>query len=90
MKKLDANTYDTHLEGEKYKLAHKPASSNSWSLPTVKAQREKEVEILEDSKRRVEGLPPVLATQKVKSREREKGQQTVDALFSRARKKEAR
>lgn len=87
MKKVDANTYETHLEGSKYKLAHKSASSKTWSVPTVKGQREKEVEILEDAKRRVEGLPPVLATQKVKGKEEEKGQQKVDALFSRARDK---
>lgn len=89
MTKLDANTYRTHLEGSKYKLAHKPASSKAWSVPTVKGQREREVEILEDAKRRVEGLPPVLASQKVKGKEEEKGQQKVDALFSRARKRGA-
>lgn len=49
----------------------------------------REVDILEDARRRVEGLPPVLATQKVKGKEEEKGQQKVDALFSRARKRGA-
>lgn len=89
VKKLDANTYETHLEGSKYKLAHKSATSKTWSVPTVKGQRESEVEILEDARRRVEGLPPVLAAQKVKGKEEEKGQQKVDALFSRAREKGA-
>ena len=88
MKKLDANTYETHLEGSKYKLAHRSGPSKPWSVPTVKGQREKEVEILEDAKRRVQGLPPVLATQKVRDKERVKGQQTVDALFSKAREKQ--
>ncbi|KAL2105922.1 hypothetical protein VUR80DRAFT_7538 [Thermomyces stellatus] len=87
VKKLDANTYSTHLEGSKYKLAHKSSSSKAWSVPTVKGQREREVEILGDARRRVEGLPPVLASQKVKSKEQEKGQQRVDALFSQARER---
>lgn len=55
----------------------------------MKGQREREVQILEDARRRVEGLPPVLSTQKVRDKEQEKGQQRVDALFSRAREKGA-
>lgn len=47
------------------------------------------MQILEDARRRVEGLPPVLSTQKVRDKEQEKGQQRVDALFSRAREKGA-
>ncbi|KAK2797177.1 hypothetical protein FQN50_009276 [Emmonsiellopsis sp. PD_5] len=81
VKKIDANTYETHLTGSKYKLAHKAASSNTWSVPTVKAQREREVEILEDAKRRVLGLPPVLGGEKVRVERREKGQRRVDELF---------
>lgn len=71
--------------GSKYKLAHKLASSNSWSVPTVKAQREREVELLEDAKLRVQGLPPVVASEKVKTTREEKGQLKLDALFSKAR-----
>lgn len=82
VKKLDANTYETHLTGSKYKLAHKGASSNSWSIPTVKGQREREIELLDDAKRRVQGLPPVLAGEKVKVEKREKGQQKLDSLFA--------
>ncbi|KAL1989047.1 hypothetical protein VTN96DRAFT_5810 [Rasamsonia emersonii] len=80
--KLDANTYDTHLVGSKYKLAHKSVSSNSWSIPTVKAQREREIDLLEDAKRRVQGLPPVLAEEKVRVDKPEKGQQRLDAMFA--------
>jgi hypothetical protein len=47
----------------------------------VKAQRERELELLDDAKRRVQGLPPVLASEKAKSRKQEKGQQTLDTLF---------
>ena len=82
--KVDANTYDTHLIGSKYKLAHKAASSNSWSVPTVKAQREREIDLLEDAKRRIQGLPPVLAGEKVKVEKSEKGQQKLDMLFAKA------
>ncbi|KAL4762101.1 uncharacterized protein BDW70DRAFT_32821 [Aspergillus foveolatus] len=80
VKKVDANTYETVLEGSKYKLAYKSATSNSWSVPTVKKQREREVELLEDAKLRVQGLPPV--SEKVKVEKQEKGQKKLDAMFS--------
>ncbi|KAL4800691.1 hypothetical protein BDV19DRAFT_351958 [Aspergillus venezuelensis] len=79
VKKVDANTYETHLEGSKYKLAFKSAVSNSWSVPTVRKQREREVELLEDAKSRVQGLPPV--SEKVKVEKQEKGQKKLDAMF---------
>ncbi|KAL4948147.1 hypothetical protein BDW69DRAFT_199107 [Aspergillus filifer] len=79
VKKVDANTYETHLEGSKYKLAYKSANSNSWSVPTVRKQREREVELLEDAKSRVQGLPPV--SEKVKVEKQEKGQKKLDAMF---------
>lgn len=78
---MDANTYETSLTGSKYKLAHKTASSNAWSIPTVKGQRAREIELLEDAKRRLQGLPPVHAGEKVKVEKHEKGQQKLDALF---------
>ncbi|RAL14513.1 uncharacterized protein BO97DRAFT_271646 [Aspergillus homomorphus CBS 101889] len=84
VKKVDANTYETHLTGSKYKLAYKSASSNSWSVPTVKKQREREVELLEDAKHRVQGLPPVLASEKVKVEKHEKGQTKLDSMFGKA------
>ncbi|KNG84495.1 hypothetical protein ANOM_008420 [Aspergillus nomiae NRRL 13137] len=84
VKKIDANTYETNLTGSKYKLAYKSASSNSWSVPTVKKQRDREVELLEDAKQRVQGLPPVLASEKVKVAKPEKGQQKLDRMFTKA------
>ncbi|KAI5297319.1 mitochondrial 54S ribosomal protein mrpl1 [Ascosphaera pollenicola] len=86
VKKLDANTYSTHLEGSKYKLAHKSVASNSWSIPTVKKQRERELDLLEDAKRRIQGLPPVMTDEKVKSETLEKGQRKLDTLFGKASK----
>jgi hypothetical protein len=84
VRKIDANTYETHLTGSKYKLAHKSAASGSWSIPTVKRQREREIQLLEDAQRRVQGLPPVVASEKVKTDQREKGQQSIDTLFGQA------
>ncbi|KAJ5818042.1 hypothetical protein N7474_003633 [Penicillium riverlandense] len=84
VRKVDANTYETHLTGSKYKLAHKTATSSAWSIPTVRGQREREIELLEDAQRRVQGRPPVLAAEKVKVERKEKGQQRLDALFVRA------
>lgn len=71
--------------GSKYKLAHKTASKNVWSIPTVKAQREREVELLDDAKRRVQGLPPVVKDEKVKVVKQERGQQKLDTLFAKVR-----
>jgi hypothetical protein len=51
VRKVDANTYETHLTGSKYKLAHKTATSSAWSIPTVRGQRERELELLEDAQR---------------------------------------
>lgn len=65
---------ETHLTGSKYKLAHKSVSSVSWSIPTVRGQRDREVELLQDAQRRAHGLPPVLASEKVQVEQREKGQ----------------
>lgn len=77
------------MEGSKYKLAHKSVKSAAWSIPTVKKQREREIELLEDAKRRVQGLPPVMASEKVKTGPgMEKGQQKVDALFGEKKRKQ--
>jgi hypothetical protein len=87
VRKTDANTYETHLTGSKYKLAHKSVSSGTWSIPTVQGQRGRELELLEDAKRRVRGLPPVLASEKVNGEERlEQGQQRLDTLFGKAKR----
>ncbi|KAL6859456.1 hypothetical protein J3F83DRAFT_328226 [Trichoderma novae-zelandiae] len=82
VRKIDANTYETHLEGSKCELAHKGPTSKTWSIPTVKGQRDRELELLHDAKRRVQGLPPVLGSEKVKAKTAEKGQQKLEDLFS--------
>jgi hypothetical protein len=46
VKKLDANNYTTSMIGLKYKLAHKRAERNNWSL-SDNAQRKRLIEILE-------------------------------------------
>ena len=46
VKKLDANNYSTSMIGLKYKLAHKRADRNNWSL-SDNAQRKRLIEILE-------------------------------------------
>ena len=51
----------------------------------MKAQREREIELLEDAKLRVQGLPPVVASEKVKTTKEEKGQLKLDALFARVK-----
>ncbi|EEH03753.1 conserved hypothetical protein [Histoplasma capsulatum G186AR] len=81
VRKLDANTYETRMAGSKYKLAYRRAGAGGWSVPSVKGQREREVELLKDAGRRVRGLPPVLAGEKVRVEKREKGQQRLDMLF---------
>lgn len=50
-------------------------------MPTVKGQRDREIDLLEDAKRRVLELPPVLASEKVKVTNEEKGQQKLDDLL---------
>ncbi|KAJ5116152.1 hypothetical protein N7456_000500 [Penicillium angulare] len=87
VRKVDANTYETHLTGSKYKLAHKSVSAGTWSIPTVQGQRERKLELLDDAKRRVRGLPPVLASERVKGEERlEQGQQRLDTLFGKVKR----
>jgi hypothetical protein len=48
VRKLDANSYTTSMEGLKYKLAHKRAEIGKWSS-TNYAQKERLIQILEDS-----------------------------------------
>ncbi|KAK9366390.1 hypothetical protein V1509DRAFT_290867 [Lipomyces kononenkoae] len=81
VRKEDANTYSTHMTGSKYKLAHKNVASEKWSIGTVMGQRQRELELLEDAKCKVEGLPPVLKEQKVPDTTHQKGQRTLDSLF---------
>ena len=84
VRKIDANTYETHLTGSKYKLAHKSVSG-SWSIPTVQGQRQRELDLLDDAQRRIQGLPPVLSSEKIRDDQLEQGQQRLDTLFSKVR-----
>lgn len=45
--KLDANTYNTCMEGMKFKVAHKRATNNKWSI-TERTQRKKVIQFLEE------------------------------------------
>ena len=47
VRKLDANSYTTPMEGPKYKLAHKRAGKGKWSS-TDYAQKERLIQILEE------------------------------------------
>src|SRR4051812_47140545 len=46
VKKMDANTYTTSLNGVKFKLAHKRSNKNSWNI-SDKTQRAHLIGILE-------------------------------------------
>jgi hypothetical protein len=47
VRKLDANSYTTSMEGLKYKLAHKRAEIGKWSS-TDNAQKERLIQIFEE------------------------------------------
>jgi hypothetical protein len=47
VRKLDANNYTTSMTGLKYKLAHKRAEKDKWSM-TDSAQRERLIQILQE------------------------------------------
>ncbi len=40
VKKLDANNYSTEMTGNKYKVAHKRADKENWSINNVKQKKE--------------------------------------------------
>jgi hypothetical protein len=56
VRKLDANSYTTTLTGLKYKLAHKRADNDKWSV-SDKTQRKKLVKILQDLIKQLEKDP---------------------------------
>jgi hypothetical protein len=47
VRKLDANNYSTSMTGLKYKLAHKRAEKENWSI-TDNAQRKRLIQILQE------------------------------------------
>jgi hypothetical protein len=56
VKKLDANSYTTSLQGYKYKLAHKRADKDKWSI-TDKGQRKRLIKILSEMIKELEKEP---------------------------------
>jgi hypothetical protein len=56
VKKLDANSYTTSLHGYKYKLAHKRADKDKWSI-TDKGQRKRLIKILSEMIKELEKEP---------------------------------
>lgn len=56
VKKLDANTYSTSMNGLKFKLAHKRAEKDNWNA-SDKAQRKHLIKILQDFITELENEP---------------------------------
>jgi hypothetical protein len=56
VRKLDANSYTTTLTGVKYKLAHKRADKDKWSV-TDKTQRKRLIRLLQDMIKQLEKDP---------------------------------
>jgi hypothetical protein len=56
VRKLDANSYSTSLTGVKYKLAHKRADKDKWSV-TDKTQRKRLIRLLQDMIKQLEKDP---------------------------------
>jgi hypothetical protein len=54
--KLDANSYTTALAGLKFKIAHKRADKDKWSV-TEKTQRKRMIRFLEDVIKELEKDP---------------------------------
>lgn len=48
VRKLDANTYETEMDGLKFKVAYKKADKNSWSVGT-KGQRDRLIQFLQQT-----------------------------------------
>ena len=53
VRKLDANSYSTSMTGVKYKLAHKRAGKEKWSI-TEKGQAKRLIKLLQDMIKQVE------------------------------------
>ncbi|OZJ01952.1 hypothetical protein BZG36_05248 [Bifiguratus adelaidae] len=91
VEKLNANDYSTSLNGVKYKLCHKWAGSENWSISGPKAQKEREIALLEDAleraKQELEAMDPDPAMPpKKKVKKLEKGQKTLDDMLGGGKK----
>jgi hypothetical protein len=56
VRKLDANSYTTALSGLKYKLAHKRADKDKWSI-TEKGQKKRLIKLLQEFIKKLEKEP---------------------------------
>jgi hypothetical protein len=89
VRKLDANSYTTTMTGLKYKLAHKRADKDKWSV-SEKTQRKKLIKVLQDLIRQLEKDPeeakaeaakktPARKTRVKKSSKRKKAEEYAEA-----------
>jgi hypothetical protein len=65
--KLDANNYSTSLTGLKFKLAHKRADKETWSVSTD-TQRKHAIKILQGIIKELEKVVPLKVPRKIKKR----------------------
>lgn len=76
VKKLDANNYSTEMTGSKYKVAHKRAGKEKWSINDPK-QRKEIIKILKDMIAELEAAPELEApTEQGKEKKLERTRQT--------------
>ena len=75
VRKLDANSYSTSLTGLKYKLAHRRADRDKWSV-TAKGQRNRLLKVLYDLIAQLEKEPPEESMQPGQPVEEKKGTAT--------------
>lgn len=61
VRKLDANQYSTAMTGSKFKLAHKRADKEEWSLDDPR-QRRQVIRLLEEELKRLKAEAPGTAT----------------------------
>jgi hypothetical protein len=65
--KIDANDYETHMQGFKYKLAHKRADKTAWSASEA-AQTRRLIAVLEELIADLKREPPKAATARTSRR----------------------
>ncbi|MGE5556837.1 MAG: hypothetical protein ACM3UY_11365 [Methanocella sp.] len=79
VKKLDANNYSTEMTGTKYKVAHKRANKENWSINNAK-QKKEIIKILKDMIAELETQPePEMTTETGRKQKKSKQTQLVFA-----------
>ncbi len=82
VKKLDANNYSTEMSGTKYKIAHKRADKEKWSISDEK-QKKNVIKALKEMIAELETAPePELELQKAKEKKPSKSRQTQLVLLN--------